>query len=183
MSVAERVLGSTSSIRPAARPHPLSAPLLVLHPVVCVFDVLPGLGVISEVLPVFRPQALFWLPMGGAFQYGHRARRLPRGPIICFTSGMADALRICSFVFSTMLVAIPRVCSFSVGCATVWKVNCPRIRRRPFFVFGAYLGVPHWRRDRADYWGAISTDHASATATGSMGHFAADVPAVTSSVL
>jgi cytochrome c oxidase subunit 1 len=75
------------------------------HPAVYVF-VLTGLGVISELLPVFARKPLFgykWVAMSsmaialvGFFVWAHHM----------FTSGMASYLRV-PFTYSTLLVAIP----------------------------------------------------------------------------
>ena len=81
------------------------------HPAVYIF-VLPGLGIISEILPVFSRKPLFgyrWIALSslaialvGFLVWGHHM----------FTSGYNDALRI-PFMVSTPLVAIPTTTSFS----------------------------------------------------------------------
>jgi cytochrome c oxidase subunit 1 len=104
------------------------------HPAVYVF-VLPGLGVISELLPVFARKPLFgykWVAMSslaialvGFFVWAHHM----------FTSGMESYLRV-PFMYSTLLVAIPTGVKFFSWTATMWrgKMTFPT----PFlFVVGA----------------------------------------------
>lgn len=88
------------------------------HPVVYLF-VLPGLGVISELLPVFARKPLFgykWVAMSslgiafvGFLVWAHHM----------FVSGMNDALRI-PFMFATLLVAVPTGVKFFSWVATLW---------------------------------------------------------------
>ena len=89
------------------------------HPAVYVF-VLPGLGVISELLPVFARKPLFgyrWIAMSslgialvGFVVWAHHM----------FTSGMNEYLRV-PFMYSTLLVAIPTGVKFFSWVATLWK--------------------------------------------------------------
>jgi cytochrome c oxidase subunit 1 len=89
------------------------------HPAVYVF-VLPGLGVISELLPVFSRKPLFgyrWVALSsmaialvGFFVWAHHM----------FTSGMADFLRV-PFTYSTLLVAIPTGIKFFSWVGTMWR--------------------------------------------------------------
>lgn len=89
------------------------------HPAVYVF-VLPGLGVISELLPVFSRKPLFgykWIAMSslgialvGFLVWAHHM----------FTSGMNEYLRV-PFMYSTLLVAIPTGVKFFSWVATLWK--------------------------------------------------------------
>lgn len=89
------------------------------HPAVYVF-VLPGLGVISELLPVFVRKPLFgyrWVAMSslgialiGFFVWAHHM----------FTSGMASYLRV-PFTYSTLLVAVPTGVKFFSWTATLWR--------------------------------------------------------------
>jgi cytochrome c oxidase subunit 1 len=88
------------------------------HPVVYLF-VLPGLGVISELLPVFARKPLFgykWVALSslaiavlGFLVWAHHM----------FTSGMNDALRV-PFMFATMLVAVPTGVKFFSWVGTLW---------------------------------------------------------------
>lgn len=88
------------------------------HPAVYVF-VLPGLGVISELLPVFARKPLFgyrWVALSsmaiaivGFFVWAHHM----------FTSGMASFLRV-PFTYTTLLVAIPTGIKFFSWVATIW---------------------------------------------------------------
>lgn len=88
------------------------------HPAVYVF-VLVGLGVISEILPVFARKPLFgyrWVALSsfgialvGFLVWAHHM----------FTSGMAPYLRI-PFMYTTLLVAIPTGVKFFSWIATIW---------------------------------------------------------------
>ena len=89
------------------------------HPAVYVF-ILPGLGIISELLPVFVRKPLFgykWIAMSslgialvGFFVWAHHM----------FTSGMAEYLRV-PFMYSTMLVAVPTGVKFFSWVGTMWR--------------------------------------------------------------
>ncbi len=89
------------------------------HPAVYIF-VLPGLGVISELLPVFVRKPLFgyrWVAMSslgialvGFLVWAHHM----------FTSGMNEYLRV-PFMYSTLLVAVPTGVKFFSWVATLWK--------------------------------------------------------------
>ncbi len=89
------------------------------HPAVYIF-ILPGLGVVSELLPVFARKPLFgyrWIALSslaialmGFMVWAHHM----------FTSGMADALRL-PFMYTTMLVAIPTGVKFFSWLGTVWR--------------------------------------------------------------
>jgi cytochrome c oxidase subunit 1 len=95
------------------------------HPAVYVF-VLPGLGVISELLPVFVRKPLFgyrWVAMSslgialvGFLVWAHHM----------FTSGMNEYLRV-PFMYSTLLVAVPTGVKFFSWVATIWqgKISTP----------------------------------------------------------
>ncbi|RMF90285.1 MAG: cytochrome C oxidase subunit I, partial [Nitrospinota bacterium] len=88
------------------------------HPAVYIF-VLPGLGVISELLPVFCRKPLF----------GYRAIALSSMGIAVmgflvwahhmFTVGLGTVLSI-GFMFTTMLVAVPTGIKFFNWLATMW---------------------------------------------------------------
>jgi cytochrome c oxidase subunit 1 len=133
MVVVERVIGlgffspelSAHAVEVAAPP---GQPILFQHlfwfyshPAVYVF-VLPGLGVISELLPVFCRKPLFgykWVAMSsmaiavlGFLVWAHHM----------FTSGMNDALRI-PFMVTTMTIAIPTGVKFFSWCATMWHAK------------------------------------------------------------
>ncbi|MDA1330434.1 MAG: cbb3-type cytochrome c oxidase subunit I [Chloroflexi bacterium] len=89
------------------------------HPAVYVF-ILPGLGVISELLPVFARKPLFgykWIAISsvgialvGFFVWAHHM----------FTSGMSPYLRI-PFMYATMLVAVPTGVKFFSWVGTLWR--------------------------------------------------------------
>jgi cytochrome c oxidase subunit 1 len=89
------------------------------HPAVYVF-ILTGLGVISELLPVFTRKPLFgyrWVALSsfgiaivGFLVWAHHM----------FTSGMAPYLRI-PFMYSTLLVAVPTGVKFFSWVATLWQ--------------------------------------------------------------
>lgn len=138
MTVAERVLG-LNFFDPAGGGNPILYQHLFWfysHPVVYVF-VLPGLAVISELLPVFARKPLFgyrWVALSslgialvGFLVWAHHM----------FTSGMADALRV-PFMFSTMLVAVPTGVKFFSWVATIWEGKLPKNPPTPLlFVLGA----------------------------------------------
>src|SRR4030043_1156970 len=89
------------------------------HPAVYVF-VLPGLGVISELLPVFARKPLYgykWVAISsfaialiGFLVWGHHM----------FASGMAEYLRV-PFMYSTLLVAVPTGVKFFSWLGTLWR--------------------------------------------------------------
>ncbi len=89
------------------------------HPAVYVF-VLPGLGVISELLPVFVRKPLYgyrWVAMSslgialvGFLVWAHHM----------FASGMNQYLQV-PFMYSTLLVAVPTGVKFFSWIATLWK--------------------------------------------------------------
>ncbi len=104
------------------------------HPAVYVW-VLPGLGIISELLPVFSRKPLFgyrWIALSsvaiglvGFIVWGHHM----------FTSGYNDQLRIW-FMLSTLLVAVPTGVKFFSWLGTMWggKLTFPTPM---LFVLGA----------------------------------------------
>lgn len=106
------------------------------HPAVYVF-ILPGLGVVSELLPVFVRKPLFgyrWIAMSslgialvGFVVWAHHM----------FTSGMNEYLRV-PFMYSTLLVAIPTGVKFFSWVATIWngKITTPTPM---LFVLGAIV--------------------------------------------
>lgn len=89
------------------------------HPAVYVF-VLPGLGVISELLPVFVRKPLYGyrfiamssigIAMIGFLVWAHHM----------FASGMNQYLQV-PFMYSTLLVAVPTGVKFFSWIATLWK--------------------------------------------------------------
>jgi len=89
------------------------------HPAVYVF-VLPGLGVISELIPVFVRKPLYgyrWIAMSsigialvGFLVWAHHM----------FASGMNQYLQV-PFMYSTLLVAVPTGVKFFSWIATLWK--------------------------------------------------------------
>jgi cytochrome c oxidase subunit 1 len=89
------------------------------HPAVYVF-ILPGLGVISELLPVFsrKPLAGYkWVAFSslgialvGFFVWAHHM----------FVSGMSPYLRV-PFMYATLLVAVPTGVKFFSWVATLWR--------------------------------------------------------------
>ena len=89
------------------------------HPAVYVF-VLPGLGLISELLPVFARKPLFGyrivglssiaIALIGFLVWGHHM----------FASGMAEYLRV-PFMYSTLLIAVPTGVKFFSWLGTVWR--------------------------------------------------------------
>lgn len=118
------------------------------HPAVYIF-VLPGLGVISELLPVFARKPLFgykWvalssmaIALAGFLVWAHHM----------FTSGMAEFLRI-PFMFTTLLVAVPTGIKFFSWIATMWggKLTFPTpmlfvLGALSVFLIGGLTGPPN----------------------------------------
>jgi len=106
------------------------------HPAVYVF-ILTGLGVISELLPVFVRKPLFgykWVAMSslgialvGFFVWAHHM----------FTSGMQEFLRV-PFMYSTLLVAVPTGVKFFSWVATIWRGKLS-FETPMLFVLGAII--------------------------------------------
>lgn len=104
------------------------------HPAVYIF-VLPGLGIISELLPVFARKPLFgykWIALSsvaiaivGFLVWGHHM----------FVSGYNEILRI-PFMYSTLLVAVPTGVKFFSWLGTIWGGNL-RFQTPMLFVLGA----------------------------------------------
>ncbi|MDP2727458.1 MAG: cbb3-type cytochrome c oxidase subunit I, partial [Dehalococcoidia bacterium] len=100
------------------------------HPAVYIF-VLPGLGVISELLPVFTRKPLFGykgvaisslgIAAGGAFVWGHHM----------FAAGIEDFLRI-PFMVTTLLVAVPTGVKVFAWQSTMWM---GKLRHATAFLF------------------------------------------------
>ncbi|MBI2866224.1 MAG: cbb3-type cytochrome c oxidase subunit I [Chloroflexi bacterium] len=118
------------------------------HPAVYIF-VLPGLGVISEVLPVFCRKPLFGyravalsslgIALGGAMVWGHHM----------FAAGMEEWLRI-PFMFTTLLVAVPTGVKIFSWLATMWRgkihLETPMLFALTsigVFLIGGLTGVPN----------------------------------------
>ena len=118
------------------------------HPAVYIF-VLPGLGVISEILPVFVRKPLFgyrWVAMSsmgialvGFFVWAHHM----------FTSGMEPFLRV-PFMYTTLLVAIPTGVKFFSWVGTMWggKITFPTpmlftLGAISVFLLGGLTGPPN----------------------------------------
>jgi len=108
------------------------------HPVVYVF-ILPGLGIISELLPVFVRKPLFgykWVAMSslgialvGFLVWAHHM----------FASGMNEYLRV-PFMYSTLLVAVPTGVKFFSWVATLYQGKIPREIPTPMlFVMGGIV--------------------------------------------
>jgi cytochrome c oxidase subunit 1 len=119
--VAERAMGLTF-FNPANGGQPILYQHLFWfysHPAVYLF-VLPGLGIISELLPVFTRKPLFgykWIALSslgiafvGYLVWAHHM----------FVSGMSDSLRI-PFMIATLFVAIPTGVKFFSWVATMWE--------------------------------------------------------------
>ncbi|MBI4289167.1 MAG: cbb3-type cytochrome c oxidase subunit I [Chloroflexi bacterium] len=117
------------------------------HPAVYIF-VLPGLGVISEVLPVFSRKPLFGykavaisslgIAGGGALVWGHHM----------FAAGVESWL-VVPFMFTTSLVAVPTGVKIFSWLATMWMgkiwLQTPMlfaISAIAVFLIGGITGVP-----------------------------------------
>jgi len=118
------------------------------HPAVYVF-ILPGLGMISELLPVFARKPLFgykWIALSsmaialvGFFVWAHHM----------FTAGMEEYLRV-PFMYSTMLVAVPTGVKFFSWVGTLWrgKISFPTpmlfvLGAVSIFLLGGLTGPPN----------------------------------------
>jgi cytochrome c oxidase subunit I len=88
------------------------------HPAVYVF-VLTGLGVISELLPVFSRKPLFGYRWVAVSSFGIALVGFLVWAHHMFTSGMASYLRV-PFMYSTLLVAVPTGVKFFSWVATIW---------------------------------------------------------------
>jgi cytochrome c oxidase subunit 1 len=108
------------------------------HPAVYVF-VLPGLGIISELLPVLVRKPLYgyrWIALSslgialvGFVVWGHHM----------FTSGMNEYLRV-PFMYSTLLVAVPTGVKFFSWVGTLWGGKIGNPASTPLlFVLGAII--------------------------------------------
>ncbi|MCP4423736.1 MAG: cytochrome c oxidase subunit I [Chloroflexi bacterium] len=124
------------------------------HPAVYVF-ILPGLGIISELLPVFARKPLFgykWIALSsltialvGFLVWAHHM----------FTAGMEEFLRI-PFSFATLLVAVPTGVKFFSWVGTIWrgKLSFPTpmlfvLGAISVFLIGGLTGPPN---------GTVATD-------------------------
>jgi cytochrome c oxidase subunit 1 len=106
------------------------------HPAVYVF-ILPGLGVISELLPVFVRKPLFgyrWVALSSMFialtgflVWAHHM----------FTTSLGGTLNL-AFSFTTMLVAVPTGVKFFSWLATIWggKIS---FETPMLFVLGSFI--------------------------------------------
>lgn len=127
MVVVQRLLGmGFFDATPDPHGYPVGNPILFQHlfwfyshPAVYVF-ILPGLGIVSELLPVFCRKPLFgykWIALSslaiallGFLVWAHHM----------FTSGMAEYLRV-PFMYSTLLVAVPTGVKFFSWLGTMWQ--------------------------------------------------------------
>lgn len=89
------------------------------HPAVYVF-VLPGLGVISELLPVFVRKPLYGYRFVAMSSLGIALIGFLVWAHHMFASGMNQYLEV-PFMYSTLLVAVPTGVKFFSWIATVWK--------------------------------------------------------------
>ena len=118
------------------------------HPAVYVF-ILPGLGIISELLPVFSRKPLFgykWVALSsmaialvGFLVWAHHM----------FTAGMEPYLRI-PFMYATLLVAVPTGVKFFSWVGTLWqgKLSLPTpmlfvLGAISVFLIGGLTGPPN----------------------------------------
>ncbi len=137
------------------------------HPAVYIF-ILPGLGVISELLPVFVRKPLFgyrWIAMSsmaialtGFLVWGHHM----------FAAGIEEYLRV-PFMYSTLLVAVPTGVKFFSWVATIWqgKIRFPTpmlfvLGGIVVFLLGGLSGPPA---------GTVSTDLPLTDTYFIVGHF------------
>ena len=124
------------------------------HPAVYVF-ILPGLGVIGELLPVFSRKPLFGYRFVALSSIGIALIGFMVWAHHMFTSGMSAYLRV-PFMYSTLLVAVPTGVKFFSWAATIWrgKLTFPTpmlfvLGAITIFLLGGISGPPN---------GTISTD-------------------------
>jgi len=106
------------------------------HPAVYVF-ILPGLGVISELLPVFVRKPLFgyrWVALSsmgialvGFLVWAHHM----------FAAGMEEYLRV-PFMYSTLLVAVPTGVKFFSWVGTIWQGKL-RFQTPFYYILGGII--------------------------------------------
>lgn len=106
------------------------------HPAVYVF-ILPGLGIISELLPVFARKPLYgykWIALSsmgiafiGFFVWAHHM----------FASGMSPYLRL-PFMYATLLVAVPTGVKFFSWVGTLWQAKLT-LQTPMLFALGAII--------------------------------------------
>jgi cytochrome c oxidase subunit 1 len=117
------------------------------HPAVYVF-ILPGLGIISEIIPVFARKPLFGykavalsspgIALGGTVVFVHHM----------FAAGVPEILRI-PFMVTTLLVAVPTGVKLFAWTATVFmgklNINTPflfAVSSAVVFLIGGLTGIP-----------------------------------------
>ncbi|MEX1071008.1 MAG: cbb3-type cytochrome c oxidase subunit I, partial [Anaerolineales bacterium] len=95
------------------------------HPAVYVF-ILPGLGIISELLPVFARKPLYGYKWVAFSSFGIALVSFFVWAHHMFVSGMSPYLRI-PFMYSTLLVAVPTGVKFFSWAGTLWqgKISTP----------------------------------------------------------
>jgi cytochrome c oxidase subunit 1 len=121
MVMFERLMGM-SFFEPAGGGNPILFQHLFWfysHPAVYVF-ILTGLGVISELLPVFARKPLFGYKWVALSSFGIALVGFLVWAHHMFTSGMAPYLRV-PFMYSTLLVAVPTGIKFFSWVGTLWE--------------------------------------------------------------
>ena len=106
------------------------------HPAVYIF-ILPGLGMISELLPVFVRKPLFGYKWVAMSSFGIALVSFLVWAHHMFTSGMEEYLRV-PFMYSTLLVAVPTGIKFFSWVATMWQGRI-RFQVPMLFILGAIV--------------------------------------------
>ncbi|MBX3003083.1 MAG: cbb3-type cytochrome c oxidase subunit I [Anaerolineales bacterium] len=106
------------------------------HPAVYVF-ILPGLGLISELLPVFVRKPLYGYRWVAFSSFGIAGVSFFVWAHHMFVSGMSPFLRI-PFMYSTLLVAVPTGVKFFSWAATLWQGKAD-LKAPMLFTLGAIL--------------------------------------------
>ncbi len=106
------------------------------HPAVYIF-ILPGLGIISELLPVFVRKPLFGYKWVAMSSLGIALVSFMVWAHHMFTSGMEEYLRV-PFMYSTLLVAVPTGIKFFSWVATLWQGRI-RLQVPMLFVLGSII--------------------------------------------
>ncbi len=106
------------------------------HPAVYVF-ILPGLGIISELLPVFARKPLYGYKWVAFSSFGIALISFFVWAHHMFVSGMSPYLRI-PFMYSTLLVAVPTGVKFFSWAGTLWQGKI-KLATPMLFVLGSII--------------------------------------------
>ncbi len=132
------------------------------HPAVYIM-ILPALGIISEVLPVFSRKPLFGYKAMAATMRPSACSASPSGPTTC---SRRVPVVLPFFAFMTFLIAVPTGVKMFNWLATMWRGSI-RFATPMLFALGFLADVPD-RRHRRRLLGAVAgRPRSSTTPTGS----------------